>query len=246
MKKLRVAACDDDRAALDIIVSSLKSVFAQHGVDAEVSVYGSADALAADMGARGFDLLLLDIDMPGTDGISFARTLRQDENRIDIIYISNREDLVFDSLRVAPCGFIRKSRFLEDMSSIVDTYVSARPGHHNTPRLVVQTREGVLSIPLDKLIYIEGARKTQLAHVLNQAQPSPLHKSMQELDAELSPQGFLRVHKGYLVNYCFIQLIEDTDILLTTGVRVPLSRRKLPEVKDRFMELMQNNGAMIF
>lgn len=246
MEKLRVAACDDDKAALDIIVSSLKSTFAQHGVDADVAVYGSADALAADMGERGFDLLLLDIDMPGTDGITFARALRQSKNNIDIIYISNREDLVFDSLRVAPCGFIRKSRFLEDMAGIVGTYVATMPKRKKAPRLVAQTRYGVLTIPLDKLIYIEGERKMQLAYVLDQAQPSPLHKSMQELDDELSPQGFLRVHKGYLVNFHFIQLIEDTDILLTTGARVPLSRRKLPEVKSRFMDLMQSSGAMIF
>ena len=72
MEKLHIAVCDDDVTAREVISGSLKGVFAQHGVDAVLESYGSADALGADLCSKAFDLLLLDIDMPGTDGITFA------------------------------------------------------------------------------------------------------------------------------------------------------------------------------
>lgn len=128
MEKLHIAVCDDDVTAREVISGSLKGVFAQHGVDAVLESYGSADALGADLCSKAFDLLLLDIDMPGTDGITFADHLRAEQNNIEIIYISNREDRVFDSLRSMPCGFIRKSRFLQDTAEIVNLYLkSVRP-----------------------------------------------------------------------------------------------------------------------
>ena len=52
---------------------------------------------------------------------------------------------------------------------------------------------------------------------------------------ELVPQGFIRIHKGYLVNYRFIRRIDDTDVVLDNGERVPLSRRKIPESHKIFV-----------
>ena len=246
MRKTNVAVCDDDQAALGIISSSLKGCFVRRGINVDISLYGSADALEADLSAKAFDLLLLDIDMPGTDGITFANRLRDRKNPIDIIYISNREDKVFESLRSSPCGFIRKSRFLQDMAEIVDAYLASRGTKREMPSLVVQTRDSVASLPLDKIRFIEGNRKSQLVHVEGHPEPYGVRGPMQELEDELVPQGFIRIHKGYLVNYRFIRRIDDTDVVLDNGERVPLSRRKIPEVREQYLMLMQEQGALLF
>ena len=65
--------------------------------------------------------------MPNLDGLSVGRQLRRQNNLIDIIFISNREDLVFDALRINPKGFIRKSRFLQDVTGVVDSYFASLP-----------------------------------------------------------------------------------------------------------------------
>ncbi len=72
-----------------------------------------------------------------------------------------------------------------------------------------------------------------------------LRKQMQQLEEELSAQGFLRIHKGYLVNYRFIRKICDMDVILTTEERLPVSRRRLTEIREGYMELMQSEGALM-
>lgn len=246
MQKLYIAVCDDDMPAREMITGSLKGIFAQHGVQAQIESYGSADSLEEDMSQKVFDLLLLDIDMPGTDGITFAERLRAQHNTVEIIYISNREDRVFDSLRSMPCGFIRKSRFLQDTSEIVALYLKNREVRTKRPKLVLHTQTGMESIQLDQIVYIEGVGKYQNITLKQQTEPIRVRRSMQEMEEELLPYGFLRVHKGYLVNYRCIRRIEENDLLLTTGQLLPISRRKLGEIKEQYLALMQNENNMLF
>lgn len=244
--KLCVAICDDDENARRIILSSIQGTFP--GVAVEALAYPSADILLADLENHNFDLLLLDIDMPGMDGITLAQTLRGMGGAIDIIYISNREDKVFQSLTTEPCGFIRKSRFLEDMNEVMSRYLKRRRSRRRSEEssLVIQERGRVKKLPIHRICYVEGSGKTQMVYVEGEREGLCVHSAMQKLEEELTAYGFLRIHKGYLVNYRFVRQIEPTEVLLTTGQRIPLARRKLQEVREAYLELMAEHNSLIF
>ncbi len=125
------------------------------------------------------------------------------------------------------------------------TYFTYRQ-EQNTPRtLVVESREQVLYIAVDTLIYIECIGKKQLAHIVGKEEPMELRKQMQQLEEELTPYGFLRIHKGYLVNYRFIRKICESDVILTNDEHLAVSRRRLTEIREKYMELMQSEGALM-
>lgn len=244
MKNMYLAICDDDADILGVVSGAIVSAFRRHGVSAQVELFRRAGDLERRMREQDFELLFLDIDMPGLDGITFAKRLRAGNSRTDIIFISSREDKVFDALRTNPSGFIRKSRFLEDVSAVVDQWLRYRPKEERT-HLLVQTREQTWRIPLDTIRYIEGNDKSQMLHASNLPEPVPVRRSMQELEAALASSGFLRIHKGYLVNYKFIRRLENTQAVLTNGERVPLSRRRVQEIRAQYLELMQSGGGVI-
>lgn len=244
MELMRVAACDDDTAALGIISSSLKGIFAQRGVDADVTLFSAATELEEAMARRKFDLLLLDIDMPGLDGITFAKALREQGSQVDIMYISSREDKVFESLRVSPVGFIRKSRFLEDMSEIVGAYLDARAARHEVASIVLRKAGLVRPLRADAIAYVEGKRKDQEIHLI-EGGAITIRSAMHVLEEELTPAGFIRVHQGYLVNYRQIKLIADQKVLLLSGEALPISRRKVTAVRAQYLDLVQRN-SMVF
>ncbi|MGL5173184.1 MAG: LytR/AlgR family response regulator transcription factor, partial [Olsenella sp.] len=104
----------------------------------------------------------------------------------------------------------------------------------------------VYPVQIVSITYIEGMRKQQVVHVDGQEKSIVLTRTMGELEDELSGEGFIRIHKGYLVNYRYIQVIDAGDVRLTTGELLPISRRKEHEVRDRFLELVQNNDRMVF
>lgn len=244
MEKMNLAICDDDISVLSIVSGAISSAFEKHGIETEVSIFQRTRDLEVRMKERDYDLIFLDIDMPGMDGITFAKRLRASNYRTEVIFISNREDKVFDALRTNPGGFVRKRRFLEDVTEIVDLWLKNRP-QDDVKKLVIQSREATYSFALDSLLYIESSGKNQQIHATSRSEPVTIHKSMQDLENSLTEYGFLRIHKGYLVNYRFIRRLEDDQAILTNGERIPLSRRRVQEIRNQYLELMQQGRALI-
>lgn len=245
MDRLRMIVCDDDRTARNIIADATQVVFHDLGVETETALCSSGAELLTRLSSARFDLLFLDIDMPGPSGIQLGQKLRDEKNTIDIIFVSNREDRVFDSLRIEPAGFIRKSRLIEDIPDVLRRYWKHSKIRMEGKMLVVDTKEHIISVPLRDVMYFEGARNCQLLFIQGETEPRQIRRNLKELEDELTEDGFIRVHKGFLVNYGYIRLIEQDSVLLTNGSRVPLSRRKLQEVKSRFLHLMQQRGMVL-
>lgn len=128
MKKIRVAVCDDEENVGEIVSGTAVAAFAKKGIAADVETFVSSSALLRRFGDVVFDLMFLDIDMPGTDGIALGEKLRKMNNGTDIIYVSNREDRVFDALKVRPFGFVRKSNFIGDITEAVTRYADQFSG----------------------------------------------------------------------------------------------------------------------
>lgn len=244
MEKLYLAICDDDVGILSVVSGAIVSAFRKHGIQAEVETFRRAKDLEFRMREREFELLFLDIDMPGMDGITLAKKLRAGNSRTDIIFVSSREDKVFDALRTNPGGFIRKSRFLEDVSPVIDLWMKKRPQEERA-KLIIQDREKTMTIPLDTILYIEGNDKAQLLHASNLPEPVEVRRSMREMEEALAANGFLRIHKGFLVNYKFIRRLETTEAVLTNGERIPMSRRRVQEIRAQYLELMQGGSTVI-
>ena len=85
MKKIRVAVCDDEENVGEIVSGTAAAAFAKKGIAADVETFVSSSALLRRFGDVVFDLMFLDIDMPGTDGIALGEKLRKMNNGKDII-----------------------------------------------------------------------------------------------------------------------------------------------------------------
>ena len=115
----------------------------------------------------------------------------------------------------------------------------------DSKKLILRSGDNTVAIAIDEICYIEGSRKEQEIWLTGQKNPTSVRSSMQDLERQLTPWGFLRVHKGYLVNYRYIHMFKGNDIILEDGTAVPVSRRKMAEVKEQYMDLMQEKGNMI-
>lgn len=244
MKKIHLAICDDEADILSVVSGAIENTFKKYGIEATTEIFKRAKELEHRMKEQEFALIFLDIDMPQMDGITFAKRLRGSNSRTDIIFISNREDKVFDALRVNPAGFIRKRRFLEDVTAVIDQWMQNRKEAERN-MLLVETPQGSISIPVDTILYIEGAGRYQMVHSSGTAEPIAMSYSMHKLEERLSEMGFLRIHKGYLVNYQFIRRLKDTCAVLTNGEEIPMSRLRVQEIRNQYLELMQSNRNII-
>lgn len=236
--KIKIALCDDDVRALPVIAGAAESAFSAQGIQTEIYRFSSGAALLETMERTHFDLLLLDIEMPGMDGIAVGKKLRTMENDAKIVYVSEAETRVFESFQVQPLGFVRKSNFLNDIAAVVELYVKTTSQERAADYLELNTRSGLLTLKSKQVRYIEGSRNYQLLYMDGKKEPVEVKMTMERLEQMTAPYGFIRVHKGYLVNYLFIQRVSTGEVTLIDGTEIPIGRSKVGEVKVKYLTLI--------
>lgn len=238
MKKLKIAVLDDERIAADIVSAALSSAFESYGVYLEIDKFNKARDLSRFMSEAKYDMLFLDIDMSGggEDGFEIAEQVRQTaaSENTDIVFVSNRTDKVFDSFRLSPRAFIRKSRLAEDVQKFAADYMP-RQRQANDDVLVITTQYKVQAVPVPRIMYIEASYHKQIVKCVD-GNTYEVHEPMYKLEEKLARYGYLRVHKGYLVNPEFIRAVGRVDVVLDDGESLPISRKNADTIKNMFFD----------
>jgi len=241
MGRLKAAFCDDDGLFREDMMKAAAGAFLACGVETDCVPAGGGEELLALAERERPDLIFLDIDMPGMDGIRLGEELRRRGCGADIIYVSNMEDKVYEIFGVHPWSFMRKSRFSEELPGVVAQYV--RDLRSRGRGFVTEDVEGrTYSFSPEELVYAEAAGKTQKLFTTLRPEPVILRSSMQALDGLLQGMGFIRVHKGFTVNYRYIRKITSRGVLLDDGRDIPVGRDRLAEARERYLSLMKWKG----
>ncbi|MCC8099973.1 MAG: LytTR family DNA-binding domain-containing protein [Clostridiales bacterium] len=237
--KLNIALCDDDHAALPIIAGAVESAFRAQGLEPKLHRFHSGSALLDQMEREQFQIVLLDIDMPELDGIQVGKKIRERDKEVQIIYVSECESRVFESFQVQPLGFVRKSNFFNDISAVVQLYLQTCANRSKAVYVELPAGNTPLILRCDQIRYIEGSRNEQLVYTTQRTEPYRIKSTMNQLELQLKSYGFLRIHKGYLVNHTAIQRISYTQVILLDGLALPVGRSKLEEVKQAYLALQE-------
>lgn len=236
--KIKIALCDDDVKALPVIAGAAESAFTEKGIQTEIQRFTTGRALLQAMEQTRFQIMLLDIEMPGMDGIAVGKKIREKGNDTQIVYVSEAESRVFESFLVQPLGFVRKSNFLNDIAAVVELYVKTCAQEEKGDYIEFHTRSGILALKSRQIRYIEGSRNYQLLYLEGKQEPAEVKMTMEKLEAVTRPYNFIRTHKGYLVNYRCIQRISATAVTLQDGTQLPIGRSKAAEVKSRYLSIL--------
>lgn len=233
--KIKIALCDDDVRALPVIAGAAESAFTAQGFQVELKRFQSGKDLLQAMEDNLFHIVMLDIDMPVLDGIQVGKEIRERYEGTPIIYVSECESRVFESFEVQPLGFVRKSNFFNDIAAVVQLYMKRCLKGQQNERIEFATRTGTLTLSSKHILYIEGNGNYQLLHLDGQQEPAEIKMTMDKLESVTEPYGFIRIHKGYLVNHQYIQRVQTSGVTLQNGVVLPVGRSKLSMVKSRLL-----------
>ena len=250
MNKVYFAVCDDDEITCDVVFRRTAAVFKKCGIEASGTKYFSSAALYNNMiyspegEPERYDLVFLDINMPKYSGVDVAKVIREKSEQTDIIFVSNREDRVFETFAVQPFGFIRKSHFSEDLQATLKMYITKKLTQESFLVVHVNNNSSMSRLPISDIVYVESMRDHQYIKMID-GEKVDVRMTLGEIENKLAQYDVIRVHKSFLVNYKYVQRLETAEILLTNGERVPVSRNKAREVKDGYLKYLRKSGYTI-
>lgn len=243
---LNIAVVDDSIESLNVFSGAIKGAFSSFGVDVHVDSFSKSESFIEGFVKEEYDIYFLDVNMPKYSGIEIAKKLRNQGNSNEIVFVSSDEQKVFECFSVTPFGFIRKDKFLNDLSKIVNLYMTTNDQKIKQDRIKkIKINGDTVSINIYNVLYAEGNRNYQMLH-MNDSSSINLRLPMKELESKLEPYGFIRIQKGFLVNYRFIRKINSESITLTNNVNLTLSKHLKKDVMKKYLELTSENEFLNF
>ncbi|WP_297423034.1 LytTR family DNA-binding domain-containing protein [Clostridium sp.] len=230
-----IAICDDEMIILNDMSVIIKNKFLEFGVNANYFITSNPEKLLNYLEEERVDVLFLDIDMPKINGMDIGEYLLNKKNDTLLIFVTSHDALVYKSFKYHPFGFIRKSHFNEEITQTLDSVVKVLKDKIDT--LAIKTGNDVITIKLNEIMYFEGDQNyiNLYTHKANYK----FRETLGNLEKELGGKGFIRVHKGYLVNQKHVFIFNTKEIKLNNEILIPIGRSYSEIVKKQLMKYMR-------
>ena len=230
---LNIAICDDEK----IIREQIKELTEKEKSGLCMELYETGDALLAV--GKQFDIVFLDIQMEGTDGIETAKRLRQRDEDTILIFITGIREYVFEAFDVAAFHYLLKpieeEKFREVFRRAGRELEKRKSKRRET--VFIKTRNRSFSLEKDSILYIESRGKKVEIHTTGETIEA--YASMNEMEGQLGG-GFFRCHRGYLVNMAYVAEYDSGSITLNNGEYVYLAKEKYGEFVKAYMRYLRN------
>lgn len=241
----RIAIVDDDKAALSIVSSAVDTFFKEKNIEYNIMSFSNPLNYLATIKEEDFNLIFLDIDMPEQNGLSVAEETLSINKNTHIIFLSQREDLVFECLAIHPFGFIRKSNLINDFTLMMNQFYNYYLSNNDAGKKIEFVEKNrTISFKINEIVYISSDRNYQDI-VTKDNKIETIRIPLSTLENKLKDDGFIRVHKCYIVNQSYIRIISNEEIKLTNDITIPLSKKRRDEVIKEYLAYSRKNNSMI-
>lgn len=229
----RIAICDDDEPYVLHLAGLAAQWAASAGVGAVVERFRSAEAfLFRYAEARDFDILLLDVEMGGMDGVELARRVRQQDDNVQIVFITGYTDYIAEGYEVSALHYLTKPVEPDKLFQVLTRAVGRLA--RNEPVLTLELPGETVRVPLSKIRYVDVLHNYVTVHA---GQDYNLKRPLGELEQELDGR-FYRVGRSCIVNLAFVSRVTRTSVELSGGQSLPLPRGQYERLNRAIIERM--------
>lgn len=188
-----------------------------------------------------YDVIFLDIELPGKNGKEIARKLRTLDKRFKLVFITAYPQEALNAFQYDVIGFLPKDLLQKHISEVIKQVVDRIK--EDNPRIqifrVKKSTDGVMEIkvPLDDIMYFECINRE--VYLYTKRETFVLHHcQFSDIIQKYISFDFVDIHRTCIVNLKYIFSVDETEIRLDNGIRLPLSRRKRQHIFDKFSELI--------
>lgn len=227
---IRIAVCDDD--ADDVLKNKniLEKCLAQEKAVAEICAYASGEMLTCDIldDHQYFDLILLDIEMPGISGMEIVQRIKSELSEVRVIFITSHVQYAIDSFELNIFRYVPKADLEKRLPYAVSDALKLIL-LEDSKYYTVQTANRMEKVSFRNILYIQREGKNAVITTFHGT--ILVRKSLLTVYEELNAEEFLFIERGCIVNLIHISQIKNSSVRLNNGTTLSISRSHLQEVK---------------
>lgn len=234
---MRILICDDNRFVIDELKQYLEEYFTQnHYPLPELVSYSDGDSLLADQGKK--DIVFLDIEMPGSNGIHVSSELKKTYPNVLILITTSYEQYLDDAMGVQVFRYLskplEKKRLFRNLNDAMHAYLRL------VSTVIIDDGKASVKISEAEIIYIEAQERISLVHTISGIYSDK--RTMQSWRNTLNADSFFQTHKSYIVNMKHV-LCYDHQLIsfISCQDHAYLSRRKYKEFKRAYLFYIGHN-----
>jgi len=233
--KMRILICDDDALIIEQLQKHIRSFFKNISLKCpEIVCFSDGESLLADTGEK--DILFLDIEMPGINGIYVGNELKRANDNIIIFVVTSYSEYLDDAMRFHVFRYLSKpldiNRFFRNMKDAIDLYNTM------TINLPIETKQGVHTLPASSVIAVEAQGRKVTVHTILRDFES-VHNMQYWL--ELLPKNlFFQTHRSFIINFEHVTNFDRNLIYMTAGLSAYLTKRKYSLFKESYLLYLES------
>lgn len=227
-----IVICEDNKEQIKIILNYLRIIFENidDNYNYNINIFNSAEEML-EKNIDDVDIFLLDIKMKKMSGMKAAQNIRSRGINSEIIFLTGLIEYAKDGYKVRAYRYILKPiKFDELQESILNCIEEINKNKRKY--FLIDQNGKIEKIKIDLIKYIEINRKELIIHLVDK---NIIYswKSIAEFDKKLEKYGFFRVHKSFLVNMIYIDLITNDAVIIGED-KVPVSKYRIKDLKQKF------------
>jgi DNA-binding LytR/AlgR family response regulator len=231
---IKIAMCDDEKEICSLYQTKLKTILSEQNIIGHIDCFSDSKAFYELMDTTSFDIILLDIDMPEINGLKIAQKMNTLEYKPILIFVTCHDTLVYQSFQYHPFGFIRKSYFDEEIRPVLMQAMEYKVKEKMF--FMFSFENETVKILLSDILYFESNGNYLMLYTKNETYK--YRSTLTEVERELSEHGFIRIHKGFVVNSKEVYRIGNNEITLINGTELPIGRSNKESVRQTLMRCL--------
>lgn len=226
--EMKIAICDDELLIARQLEKIIRHILHEWNMEHEIQIYQSGAELLADI--KSIQVVFLEIDMPGMDGVEVGHILRKKGADCDIIIATSMIERYKEAFHIKACRFITKPFCVGEVKEALQYVIDSRIGEHI---ISVFDKRIVRKIPEKKISYLrayDGYVELKTTQKVFRRE-----STLDELYKELDKRLFFRIHRSYIVNFSYITNYKD-GIVTIENEQLNVSRRCRKEFEKKWID----------
>jgi DNA-binding LytR/AlgR family response regulator len=233
---MNIAICDDQINELEHILKLLNMWQESHNTILQCKTFRNAGELLTAARKERFTLYLLDVMMPGTDGLAAAREIRTFDEVAEIVFLTSSPDFAYASYGVHALDYLLKPIQSENLFPILNRLVQRETEPQDG--LLLKYGATLIRVPFSQIVYVEVMNK-HLSYHLTDGTVKEIPGTLNQCESFLlSRPEFKRIYRSYIVNLLKVVEISSATVKTISGKELPVSRGLYRELQKDYVELL--------